>query len=424
MQQHDDSCAQLRAEGLIAPSTDSDAQGRPVTNHGADADIAYRLQMTEMAGAAGAPAQPTAPSDAALAQALQVEELNKAERARAARQQRRQRREEEQQESAAAAYYPDEDIWEAYDMVWGSLRLTAFHGPLAQTRAAMAIECCPCFLVGCGAKGQRGYSRFFLSFSFFTGLLQVFLMVGAIIEERGIIGIRHNVWLGPHFVILNDLGAKNTALILHDDQWWRLFTPIFLHAGLIHLICNLGMQITHSVKLEVMFGHFRWLIIYYGSGIYGTMASCVVVPNALSVGSSGALCGLLGAWIVFIAMTWQQTSPQDLEFRKMESRRVLIAALVIGGLSFLPLLDLGAHLGGMVMGAILATLSFAHCLQDRRWRIGTYFVGVFLFLCVMGVTVYYLLVMTDPSDDLRDLCRAPDDQECGAFQSCFQRCST
>eukprot|EP00971_Amphidinium_carterae_P015988 315520-Amphidinium_carterae.1 len=42
MQQHDDSCAQLRAEGLIAPSTDSDAQGRPVTNHGADADIAYR----------------------------------------------------------------------------------------------------------------------------------------------------------------------------------------------------------------------------------------------------------------------------------------------------------------------------------------------------------------------------------------------
>mmetsp|Transcript_34749 Transcript_34749/g.63480 ORF Transcript_34749/g.63480 Transcript_34749/m.63480 type:complete len:529 (-) Transcript_34749:84-1670(-) len=425
-QQHDETCAQLPTEGLIAPTSDAEAQVIPVTNHGADADaeVAYRLQMTEMAGGGQPPAQhaTTVPNDAALAQALQVEELNKAERARAARQQRRQQRERQRQEASTAEYYPDEDIWEAYDMVWGSLRLTAFHGPLAQSRAALAIECCPCFLIGCGAKAQRAYSRFFLSFSFFTGFVQVLLMVGAIIEEGGLIDIKHNVWLGPHFVVLNDLGAKNTALILHDGHWWRLFTPILLHAGIIHLICNLAMQMSHSVKLEVMFGSFRWLVIYFGSGIYGTMASCVVVPNALSVGSSGALCGLLGAWLVFIAMTWQQTSPSDLEFRKMESRRVLIAALVIGGLSFLPLLDLGAHLGGMVMGAILAILAFAHCMQDLRWRIGAYVVGVFLFVAVMGVTVVYLLVVTDPNEDLRDLCRAPEDVDCGTFQSCFQRC--
>jgi len=424
-QQHDETCAQLavdilmEADQLGEANMGQVANGQPVYS---DAELAYRLQMREMAGTTSpetsrqAPITTAAPhqSDAALAQALQAQE---------------QLRHQVHRGSPAHAPPPasmdptasDRTVWEAYDPVWGSLQLHAFKGPLAQTRAKLAFEFCPCAIIGCGAKASRAYTRYFLSWAFFLGLLQTFLMIAAIFEDGGL-SVQNNIWLGPHFYVLNKLGAKNTALILLRDEWWRLASPIMLHAGIVHLVCNLSMQLTHAIKLEVMFGHTRFIIIYLVSGIYGTMASCVVAPDSLSVGASGALCGLLGAWIVFICITWQQTSPMDIPHRRAESRRVVLSAVFIAGISFLPMLDLGAHVGGLVMGAVVATILFANYLQETRWRILTFAVGLGTFAIIVGATLFLLLERTDPDDDFLYLCKADEDADCPAFQSCFKSC--
>ena len=48
---------------------------------------------------------------------------------------------------------------------------------------------------------------------------------------------------GPYPDALSEWGGKNAVLILEDGQWFRLVTPIFLHAGVIHLFCNVAVQL-------------------------------------------------------------------------------------------------------------------------------------------------------------------------------------
>ena len=57
-----------------------------------------------------------------------------------------------------------------------------------------------------------------------------------------------NPMLGPYPTVLNTLGAKNTALIAYQGEWWRLFTPMLLHAGYIHLAVNVLMQVLPSLS--------------------------------------------------------------------------------------------------------------------------------------------------------------------------------
>jgi membrane associated rhomboid family serine protease len=55
--------------------------------------------------------------------------------------------------------------------------------------------------------------------------------------------------LGPPGQVLDQLGAKDTPRIAYSYQLWRLITPIFLHAGFVHLLTNLIMQLRLAIFL-------------------------------------------------------------------------------------------------------------------------------------------------------------------------------
>ena len=111
----------------------------------------------------------------------------------------------------------------------------------------------------------------------------------------GVAPMEINPMVGPYPDALSDWGGKNAVNILDDGEWWRLVTPIMLHAGVIHLLCNVAVQLETGAFFEREWGSIKWLVVYLSSAVGSTILSVIFMPNAISVGSSGAVMGLFGA---------------------------------------------------------------------------------------------------------------------------------
>lgn len=242
--------------------------------------------------------------------------------------------------------------------------------------------------------------RFMLSCSMALGVLQVSGFFVAVILNGGFAPLKDNWMIGPDLSEFNRMGAKNAARILDHAEWWRLLSPLGLHGGLFHLISNLMIQLQVGVVLEVVWGWKLWLMFYLLSGMYGSLASCIWLPNSLSIGSSGALCGLIGAWLSFIAITWHQTLPKDIEARRAERNTVVIAAISIVALSFVPMVDMGAHIGGLLFGCLLSMAVFARMLQNWTWRLATFTLGCAALVGLVSGSLVWFLSITEVDEDL------------------------
>jgi len=144
-------------------------------------------------------------------------------------------------------------------------------------------------------------------------------------------------------------GAKENMLI-HHGQYWRFVTPIFLHANLLHVGLNMLNFVVLGVFLEQLVGHMRFLLIYFITGIISIIASFYFAPQEISVGASGAIFGLVGAYSVFVLMHRQA-------FPRGGVPALLWLVLVIGinlGLGLIvPNVDNYAHIGGLISGCLL-----------------------------------------------------------------------
>ncbi|MCH1624929.1 rhomboid family intramembrane serine protease [Ferdinandcohnia quinoae] len=141
-------------------------------------------------------------------------------------------------------------------------------------------------------------------------------------------------------------GAKENLLIL-DGEWWRFFSPMFLHIGFFHLLMNTVALYYLGTAIERIFGKPRFLLIYIFAGFSGSLASFVFSP-ALSAGASGAIFGCFGA-LLFFGMTYP-----SLFFRTMGANviGVIIFNLIFGFV--VPGIDNAGHIGGLI-GGFLAT---------------------------------------------------------------------
>jgi membrane associated rhomboid family serine protease len=110
-----------------------------------------------------------------------------------------------------------------------------------------------------------------------------------------------NPMIGPDSASLTKLGAKVTPFIVDDGQWWRLFSAMFLHAGVVHLAFNMYSFWGLGKPLEEEFGWKTVAFIYIVAGFTGNAASAIFLPIQITVGASGSIFGLFGAvWADFI----------------------------------------------------------------------------------------------------------------------------
>jgi membrane associated rhomboid family serine protease len=145
-------------------------------------------------------------------------------------------------------------------------------------------------------------------------------------------------------------GAKVSESILRDYEWHRLISPVFLHGGLAHLAVNSFSILNVGPNVESLFGKPRYLATYLAAGVAGNLASAVMSPRP-SVGASGAIFGLIGAYYVFL-----NTNKQFFGESGKRGRRAMqqtLAMNVMYGLAS-PQIDNWAHLGGALGGAAMA----------------------------------------------------------------------
>ncbi|KAK9448681.1 uncharacterized protein V1518DRAFT_417893 [Limtongia smithiae] len=135
----------------------------------------------------------------------------------------------------------------------------------------------------------------------------------------------------------------------HPNQWWRFFTPLFLHAGLIHIISNFLMQFSLGIFMERTIGTFKFAFIYIAAGINGFLLSGnYALIGLTSCGASGALFGVLALQLVDLFQNWP-----EYQHRKRYLVFTGIEVVFYFALGLLPGIDNFVHIGGFAMGVIL-----------------------------------------------------------------------
>jgi rhomboid protease GluP len=147
--------------------------------------------------------------------------------------------------------------------------------------------------------------------------------------------------------LLIALGAKVNSAIL-QGQYWRLFTPMWLHGSILHLAFNMYALYVIGAGLERYYGHGRYLALYLLSGYAGNVVSFLMSPEP-SVGSSTAIFGLLAAEAVFIYQNRHLF--QNARGMLVNIGGILLVNLILG---LSPQIDNWGHLGGLIGGLAFA----------------------------------------------------------------------
>lgn len=140
--------------------------------------------------------------------------------------------------------------------------------------------------------------------------------------------------------------GANSRYYIQQGEVWRLFTSIFLHIGIIHLICNMYALWIIGKQLENFLGKFKYLIVFMGSGIIGSLLS-VVLHASVSAGASGAIFGLMGS-LLYFGYHYRLYLGSVLRTQVIP---VILLNLLIG--FTLPGIDNFAHIGGLIGGYLL-----------------------------------------------------------------------
>ena len=143
--------------------------------------------------------------------------------------------------------------------------------------------------------------------------------------------------------VLLRLGAKSPYILV--GQWWRLVTAIFLHAGLLHIGMNLWCLFDLGPEVESLFSTAKFVVFYLVTGVVGFVLSLWWRPMGMSIGASGAICGLIG---VLIGASFHH-GHLGKAYRGQLWRWVIYIAIF--GI-FLPI-DNAAHFGGLIAGILL-----------------------------------------------------------------------
>lgn len=153
-------------------------------------------------------------------------------------------------------------------------------------------------------------------------------------------------------------------------QWYlSLFTHMFLHGGLFHLIMNMYFLYVLGDNVEDALGHFGYLIFYLFAGIAGGLTHTFLAwgDTTPMIGASGAISGIIAAYAVFFRHAKLTFMVIFFQFKLSAPFYVAIwlAMNIVGFFANQRGVAWGAHLGGFIAGLVLAFLLDGWVLKHR-----------------------------------------------------------
>ena len=163
-------------------------------------------------------------------------------------------------------------------------------------------------------------------------------------------------WLSTSDSMVYQWGQVN--LFVFQGAYYQLFTSIFIHASIAHLVGNMLFLFIFGLRAEEMFSLPEYLGIYLVGGLVGNIASLVFGPMFISVGASGAIFALFGACVIFTRRSVRQS---------------ILGALVYA--FFLLFISAGpgvndlAHIGGLGFGLVVGYLIATSRKPDDQYAV-------------------------------------------------------
>jgi membrane associated rhomboid family serine protease len=167
-------------------------------------------------------------------------------------------------------------------------------------------------------------------------------------------------------------------------EYGTIFSSMFLHAGWAHLIGNMWFLFIFGDNVEDRFGHLFYLLVYLITGVCAAMTQTLIDPHSeiAMIGASGAISGVLGAYLVFYpSATVEALLPLGVVSRIVNVPAVLFLLLWFGMQLIPGLGSLGsigkegeaggvafwAHVGGFVAGVAIAIVAGAFRKRENIW---------------------------------------------------------
>jgi membrane associated rhomboid family serine protease len=150
--------------------------------------------------------------------------------------------------------------------------------------------------------------------------------------------------------------ATGQQIGVADGEYYRLLTSAFMHGSILHIAFNMYALYLFGPPLEATLGRARFLALYLISALGGSAASYAFnAPNQASLGASGAVFGLFGAFLVV-----------NRRFGRDNTSLLVLIGINLA-IAFVPNtnIDWRAHVGGLVTGTLVAA-AFAYAPRQRR----------------------------------------------------------
>lgn len=156
-------------------------------------------------------------------------------------------------------------------------------------------------------------------------------------------------------------GASEWHSVLENQEYYRLFTCMFIHFSFSHLASNMMSLLAIGHQLEPAIGHIKFIAIYMISGLCSSLASVFyhahMDESAISAGASGAIFGIFGAYAIFALF-------DKLKGRPVPAMRIALMSILVLASGFNSTsIDNAAHLGGIISGCIIA---FICCICSKN----------------------------------------------------------
>jgi rhomboid protease GluP len=171
-------------------------------------------------------------------------------------------------------------------------------------------------------------------------------------------------WMNPTGEQVLPWGADSGELVIIDHQYWRLFTSVFIHFGLIHIFMNMFCLVSAGPLVERLFGHFGFAVLYVLSGLGGSIASVWSQPTGIGAGASGAIFGVFGGLLGFLAIRHREVPLSIL--KPMRAGAISFVVYNTFFSAVIPGISMAAHTGGLATGFVCGLLMTAVSPADAR----------------------------------------------------------